>query len=224
LAAQRGKDTSVRWDPAWLIADAIKTANPDPRYAKKEKSRSMWVNTGQPGSHAWDTEVGSNDWDTEEDYYFDWNTEQSGSDDSDTEQSGRVDYYIGDDHDDHYDVHSGSTILGPEPRARWCDVEVSDDDDEYAYMQSLVDSDDDDRPNDLLSDETDEEEVAATDGYWRSFQPASRRTDIPNPTTTTVPSPITVSVDDNSAVTAAPGVSPSWSLVGRIDPKPVKLT
>ena len=140
-------------------------------YAKKEKSRSKWVNTGQPVSHAWDTEV---------DYYSDWNTEQSGSDDSDTQQSGRVDYYIGDDHDDHYDVHSVSTILGPEPRARWCDVEVSDDD-EYADMQSLVDSDDDDRPNDLLSDETDEEEVAATDEYWRSLQPASRRTDIPKP-------------------------------------------
>ncbi len=212
LAAPRGKGHSVRWDPAWLIADAIKTANPDPRYAKKEKTRSTWVYTGQPGAHAWDTEVGSNDWDTE-DNYSDWNTEQSGSDDSDTEKSGPIDFYIGDDHDDHYDVHSVSTILGPEPRARWCDVEVSDDD-EYADMQSLVDSDDDDRPHDLLSDETDEEEVAATDEYWRSFQPASRRTDIPNPTTTTALSP----------TTAAPGVSPSWSLVGRIDPKPVKLT
>ena len=34
LAAPRGKGHSVRWDPAWLIADAIKTANPDPKYAK----------------------------------------------------------------------------------------------------------------------------------------------------------------------------------------------
>ncbi len=214
LAAPRGKGHSVRWDPAWLIADAIKTANPDPKYAKKEISYSKVVNTGQPGSHDWDTEVGSSDWDTEDDSYDDWNTEQSGSDDwnteqsgsddSDTEKSGPTDYYIG---DDHYDVHSGSTALGPEPRARWCDVEVSDDDDEYADMQSLVDSDDDDRPNDLLSDETDEEEVAATDVYWRSFQPASRRTDIPSLTTTTVPSPTTASVDDNSAITAAPGVS-----------------
>ena len=167
---------------------------------------------GQPGALAWDTEVGYNDWDTE-DNYSDWNTEQSGSDDSDTEKSGPIDFYIGDDHDDHYDVYSCPTILGPEPRARWCDVEVSDDDD-YADMHSLVDSDDDDRPNDLLSDETDEEEVAATDEYWRSFQPASRRTDIPDPTTTTA----------LPTITAAPGVSPSWSLVGRIDPKPVKLT
>jgi hypothetical protein len=47
LAAPRGKGTSVRWDPAWLIADAIKSANPDPRYAKKEKTRSTCVYTGQ---------------------------------------------------------------------------------------------------------------------------------------------------------------------------------
>jgi hypothetical protein len=66
--------------------------------------------------------------------------------------------------------------------------------------------------NELLSEETDEEEVAATNEYWRSFQSASKRTDIPNPTTTT------------DTTTAAPGVSPPWSLVGRIDPKPVKLT
>ena len=123
----------MRWDPAWLIADAIKTANPDPRYAKKEKTRSTWVYTGQPGAHAWDTEVGSNDWDTE-DEYSDWNTERSGSDDSDTEKSGPIDFYIGDDHDDHYDAYSGPTTSGPEPRARGCDVEISDDDDEYADM------------------------------------------------------------------------------------------
>ena len=35
LAATHGKGISVRWDPAWLIADAIKTANPDPRYIVK---------------------------------------------------------------------------------------------------------------------------------------------------------------------------------------------
>ncbi len=147
------------------MAEAIKNDNNKPKYAKNEKPS---------GYYDRDTEDGYYDWDTEDDA-DDWNTEQSGSDDSDTEKSGPIDYCI---RDNHYDDYSASTTLGPEPRPRWCDVEESDEDD-YAGMQSLIDSDDDDRPHDLLSDETDEEEVAATDEYWRSFQPASRRTDNP---------------------------------------------
>jgi hypothetical protein len=85
-------------------------------------------------------------------------------------------------------------MLAKKPLAstRWCDIEASDDDDEYADMGSLVGSSDDDRPNELLFEETDDEEEVA---------------------------PITT-----DPITAAPGVPPPWSLVGRIDPKPVKMT
>ena len=106
-------------------------------------------------------------------------------------------------------VNYGTILLLQYPRGHWDfpkgHVEESDED-EYADMYSLIDSDDDDRPNDLLPGDTDEDEEAATDEYWESFQPASRRTENPNPTT------------------VALGVSPSWSLVGQINPKPVKLT
>ena len=59
LAATHGKGTSVRWDPAWLIADAIKTANPDPRYIlKRGLNRSEWVHTGPPDAYTWNEEDG----------------------------------------------------------------------------------------------------------------------------------------------------------------------
>ena len=140
----------------------------------------MWVQTGPPGAHTLDTEVDSNDWDTE-DEYSEWDTDHSGSENSDTEQSGPIDLYIGDKHDDHYDEHP-----------RWCDIKASDCDDEYADMGSLVDSSDDDRPSERLSEETDDEEEVA--------------------------------IITTDLITAAPGVPPPWSLVGRIDPKPVKMT
>ena len=136
LAATRGKGTSVRWDPAWLIADAIKTANPDPRYMKKERDRSVWVQTAPADAPTWDAA----------DEYAAQNAEESGSEGSDTEQSGPIDFYIGDDQDDHYDVYVGEKPLAS---TRWCDIETSDDDDEYADMGSLVDSSNDDRPNEL---------------------------------------------------------------------------
>ena len=45
---------------------------------------------------------------------------------ADREQPGPDTYYLG---DTHVDYDTASTTVGPEPRARWCDVEESDSDD-----------------------------------------------------------------------------------------------